>query len=102
VTRSGGTLRGVELLASRIAELSGRPLPALTRRDVALALLAVAPDDALESLPGIRRALLAAGNPLSAAFWESAESTLPLSATATRRSPVCKAGWRPPAPSQRA
>jgi hypothetical protein len=76
VTRGGGTLRGVELLASRIAELSGRPLPALTRRDVALALLAVAPDDALESLPGIRRALLAAGNPLSAAFWESAESTL--------------------------
>lgn len=76
MTRGGGTLRGVELLASRIAELSGRPLPALTRRDVALALLAVAPDDALESLPGIRRALLAAGNPLSAAFWESAESTL--------------------------
>jgi hypothetical protein len=66
----------VELHAARIAELSGRPLSALTRRDVALALLAVAPDDALESLPGIRRALLAAGNPLSAAFWESAESTL--------------------------
>jgi hypothetical protein len=66
----------VELHAARIAELSGRPLSALTRRDVALALLAVAPDDALESLPGIRRALLAAENPLSAAFWESAESTL--------------------------
>jgi hypothetical protein len=66
----------VELHAARIAELSGRPLSALTRRDVALALLAVAPGDALESLPGIRRAMLAAGNPLSAAFWESAESTL--------------------------
>jgi seryl-tRNA synthetase len=70
------TLRVVELQASRIAERSGRPLSALTRRDVAMALLSVPPDDAIESLPGIRRALLAVGNPLSAAFWESAESIL--------------------------
>ncbi len=32
--------------------------------------------DALASLPAIRRGLLAAGNPLSAAFWDSAENTL--------------------------
>ena len=70
------TLRGVELQASRIAERSGRPLSALTRRDVAMALLSVASSDALDSLPGIRRALLAAGNPLSAAFWDSAEIIL--------------------------
>ncbi|MBV9093187.1 MAG: hypothetical protein JO132_04835 [Streptosporangiaceae bacterium] len=59
-----------------MAELAGRPLGALTRRDVALALLAVPAADALASLPGIRRGLLAAGNPLSAAFWSSAEATL--------------------------
>jgi hypothetical protein len=41
-----------------------------------MALLSVAPEDALESLPGIRRSLLAAGNPLSAAFWDSAETIL--------------------------
>jgi hypothetical protein len=41
-----------------------------------MALLSVPPDDAIESLPGIRRALLAVGNPLSAAFWESAEAIL--------------------------
>lgn len=41
-----------------------------------MALLSVAPPDALESLPGIRRRLLAAGNPLSAAFWASAEGLL--------------------------
>lgn len=32
--------------------------------------------DALTSLPGIRRGLLAAANPLSAAFWDSAEAIL--------------------------
>lgn len=66
----------MELHADRIAERAGRPLASLTRRDVAMALLSVAPPDALESLPGIRRRLLAAGNPLSAAFWESAEAIL--------------------------
>jgi hypothetical protein len=70
------TLRGVELEADRVAEFAGRPLGELSRRDVAIALLKVAPDDALASLPGLRRALVAAGNPLSAAFWDSAEAIL--------------------------
>ena len=48
----------------------------LTRRDVALALLTVPADDALASLPGLRRGMLAAGNPLSAVFWSSAEAVL--------------------------
>ena len=43
---------------------------------MALALLTVPPADALESLPGIRRGMLAAGNPLSAVFWSSAEAIL--------------------------
>ena len=59
-----------------MADLAGRPLSGLTRRDVALALLTVPPGDALESLPGIRRGMLAAGNPLSAVFWSSAEAVL--------------------------
>jgi hypothetical protein len=59
-----------------MADLAGRPLSGLTRRDVALALLTVPPADALESLPGIRRGMLAAGNPLSAVFWSSAEAIL--------------------------
>ena len=59
-----------------MADLAGRPLSGLTRRDVALALLTVPPADALESLPGIRRGMLAAGNPLSALFWSSAEAIL--------------------------
>jgi hypothetical protein len=70
------TLRGVELEADRVAELAGRPPRELRRRDVAIALLSVPSDDALASLPGIRRGLLAAGNPLSAAFWDSAEAIL--------------------------
>jgi hypothetical protein len=55
---------------------SGRPAAALTRRDVARALLAVPSGQALVALPDLRRQLLAAGNPLSAAFWESAKSIL--------------------------
>jgi len=43
---------------------------------VALALLTVPSADALASLPGIRRGMLAAGNPLSAVFWASAEAIL--------------------------
>jgi hypothetical protein len=66
----------VELEASRVSELTGRPLSELSRRDVAIALLSVAPEDAVSSLPGLRRALLAAGNPLSAPFWSSAEAIL--------------------------
>ena len=59
-----------------MADLAGRPLSRLTRRDVALALLTVPSADALASLPGIRRGMLAAGNPLSAVFWSSAEAIL--------------------------
>jgi hypothetical protein len=70
------TLRGVELEANRVADIAGRPLRELRRRDVAIALLSVASNDAMTSLPGLRRALLAAGNPLSAPFWESAETIL--------------------------
>jgi hypothetical protein len=70
------TLRGVNLDADRVAELAARPLSELTRRDVALALLMVSSADALASLPGLRRGLLAAGNPLSAVFWSSAETVL--------------------------
>jgi hypothetical protein len=66
----------VNLEADRVADLAGRPLSGLTRRDVALALLTAPPADALESLPGIRRGMLAAGNPLSAVFWSSAEAIL--------------------------
>jgi hypothetical protein len=62
--------------ADRLADLAGRPLSALTRRDVALALLTVPSEEALGSLPGIRRGMLAAGNPLSAVFWTSAEAIL--------------------------
>jgi hypothetical protein len=66
----------VNLEADRVADLAGRPLNALTRRDVALALLTVPSEDALASLPGIRRGMLAAGHPLSAVFWSSAEAIL--------------------------
>ncbi|HEX6518701.1 MAG TPA: hypothetical protein VF070_01615 [Streptosporangiaceae bacterium] len=64
--------------ADRVAELADRPLTALTRRDVGIALLSVPAADALASLPGIRRGMLAAGNPLSQAFWTSAEKILQL------------------------
>jgi hypothetical protein len=66
----------VNLDADRVADLAARPLNELTRRDVALALLTVPATDALARLPGIRRGLLAAGNPLSAMFWSSAEAIL--------------------------
>jgi hypothetical protein len=66
----------VELQVGRIAELAGRPISALTRRDVALGLLSVGPDDALASLPVLRRRLLAAGNPMSAPFWAATEGVL--------------------------
>ncbi|TDD52903.1 hypothetical protein E1286_08405 [Nonomuraea terrae] len=55
---------------------AGRPAPALTRRDVARALLAVPSGVALVALPDLRREMLSAGNPLSRAFWESAKAVL--------------------------
>ena len=66
----------MELVVGRIAELAGRPVSALTRRDVALGLLAARPDRALASLPVLRRGLLAAGNPMSAAYWAATETIL--------------------------
>ncbi|SDI82799.1 hypothetical protein [Nonomuraea jiangxiensis] len=57
---------------------AGRPATALTRRDVARALLAVPSGVALVALPDLRRAMIAAGNPLSPAFWDSAKATLGL------------------------
>jgi hypothetical protein len=76
VGRERRTLRGVELHADRVAEIAHRPVAQLRRRDVAIALLSVPAEDAVASLPVIRRGLLAAGNPLSAPFWESAEVIL--------------------------
>jgi hypothetical protein len=66
----------VALDAPRIAELAGRPVEALTRRDVARGLLRVRAADAMAALPGLRRQLVAAGNPLSAAFWDGAAATI--------------------------
>jgi hypothetical protein len=74
--RERRTLRGVELQADRVAELAHRRVAARKRRDVAIALLSVPAATALTSLPTIRRGLLAAGNPLSAPFWDSAETIL--------------------------
>jgi hypothetical protein len=66
----------VNLEAGHVAELANRPLKELTRRDMALALLTVPSEDALASLPGLRRGMLAASNPLSAVFWSTAEAIL--------------------------
>ncbi|GLW97624.1 hypothetical protein Misp02_17110 [Microtetraspora sp. NBRC 16547] len=55
---------------------AGRPASELTRRDVARVLLAVPSGQALVALPDLRRELLAAGNPLSVPFWDSAKATL--------------------------
>ncbi|MFC4122248.1 hypothetical protein [Nonomuraea zeae] len=55
---------------------AGRPATALTRRDVARALLAVPSGVALVGLPDLRRAMMSAGNPLSLPFWDSAKATL--------------------------
>jgi hypothetical protein len=68
--------RAVALDAQRIGALTGRPAGTLTRRDVARALLAAPAADALAAVPSLRKQLLAAGNPLSAAFWDSAEATM--------------------------
>lgn len=55
---------------------AGRPVLALTRRDVARALLAVPSGVALVALPDLRREIVAAGRPLSRTFWESAKAIL--------------------------
>jgi hypothetical protein len=61
----------VAIDAQKIAASSGRPVEALTRRDVARALLEGGAADVHAALPGLRRQLIAAGNPMSAAFWDS-------------------------------
>ena len=66
----------MDFTAERVAEISGRPAAKLTRRDVALALLRLPAADALASLPTLRRGLVAAGNPMSVPFWDSAEAIL--------------------------
>jgi hypothetical protein len=66
----------VALDAQRIAVLADRSVETLTRRDVARGLLAGPAAETLAGLPVLRRQLLAAGNPLSAAFWDSAAETL--------------------------
>jgi hypothetical protein len=66
----------VALDAHRIASDANRPVSTLTRRDVARALLAAGPADALPAMPAIRRELISAGNPMSAVFWDSAAATM--------------------------
>lgn len=66
----------MKLSAGDVARRRGRGVDALTRRDVALALLEVPPEQALESLPELRRELTRAGNAFSAPFWEACERTL--------------------------
>ncbi len=62
--------------AQQIAAKAGRPAEALTRRDVARALLVADSAEALAMLPDLRRQLISAGNPLSAVFWDTADAAL--------------------------
>ena len=66
----------MSLDARAIAASAGRPPEALTRRDVAHALLRTRAAEAGTALPEIRRQLIAAGNPLSAAFWDATARVL--------------------------
>jgi hypothetical protein len=66
----------VALSVQDITATAGRPAAALTRRDVARALASAPAAEAAAALPGLRRQLIAAGNPLSAAFWDSAAATI--------------------------
>jgi hypothetical protein len=72
--RSKGAVMGLAL--KDICNDAGRAAGELTRRDVARELLAVPSGEAIAGLPGLRREMLAADNPLSAAFWDSAEALL--------------------------
>lgn len=64
----------MEDVLESVADHARKPAYALTRRDVARWL--VQTPDARATLPALRRALMAAGLPLSAVFWESAEALL--------------------------
>jgi hypothetical protein len=66
----------VAIDAARLLAGAHRAPAELTRRDVARLMLTMPSKDALAALATVRRELLAAGNPLSAGFWESAESIL--------------------------
>jgi hypothetical protein len=59
-----------------VAAAAGRAANRVTRRDVARALLSVPAAEALASLPGLRRQLLAAGNPMSRTFWRHTHGVL--------------------------
>lgn len=59
-----------------ITAVRGRGAGELTRRDVALALLARPAEEALAALADLRQDLTRAGNAFSVAFWESCERTL--------------------------
>ncbi|MCA1695553.1 MAG: hypothetical protein LC749_12935 [Actinobacteria bacterium] len=62
--------------AARLLARAHRSPLELTRRDVARLMLSMPSKDALAAMPTLRHELLAAGNPLSAGFWQSAESIL--------------------------
>ncbi|MGH3823067.1 MAG: hypothetical protein ACRDRA_09590 [Pseudonocardiaceae bacterium] len=62
--------------ASALLAHAHRPAAKLTRRDVARLMLSVPSMEALAVMPALRRELLAARNPFSARFWESAEAIL--------------------------
>lgn len=55
---------------------TGRSSSELTRRDIARALLSVPAATAAAALPGLRRDLIATGNPLSPTFWNAADRLL--------------------------
>jgi hypothetical protein len=66
----------VTIDAAALLAHAHRPAAELTRRDLARLMLSVPSTEALAAMPVLRRELLAARNPLSAKFWESAESVL--------------------------
>jgi hypothetical protein len=66
----------VALDAQQISAMASRPARELTRRDVARALLTARSQEALATLPTLRRQLISAGNPMSAVFWDTADTAL--------------------------
>jgi hypothetical protein len=69
-------IRRVTFNGEHLVAQAHRPVAELTRRDVARLMLTIPAADAIAAMPGLRRELLAARNPFSARFWESAESVL--------------------------
>lgn len=76
--RCGSAVRSMNAMLSvrEIAARANRDPAELTRRDVALGLLSIPAAQALDGLAALRRELNREGNPLSEAFWTSAEVTL--------------------------